>query len=90
MELVTIDQEMIDGAERGSPTQCPVARAINRHWGTDNAKVYRELDGVANFYVHNIWLQPMNENGALVAGEWIERFDRGEPVEPFQILVLPL
>lgn len=76
--IVTVTQEDIDKAERGTGWACPVARAMQRA-------------GVPDPYAGKMWL---SQNGSLDGADalcetpaevatFIDRYDRYLPVEPF-------
>jgi len=74
--LIEVTQNDIDMGMRGAARKCPIARAIERI--TDER------------YKATVWVEPRLIHAGLgyvglpgKAMEFIERFDKGEPVAPF-------
>ena len=84
MEPVRIEvmQEDIDKGERTACEFCPVARAVCRALGERLG--YAKVDGFSIDL--GVWPEEEYRTPAVV-NAFIERFDAGEPVEPFSFLL---
>jgi hypothetical protein len=70
---IEVTQEDIDNGFRASSLGCPIARAVNRVFKTNNAAVLDLVLSVNN----RGWHMPE------VATEFVHNFDAGKPVKPF-------
>lgn len=71
---IQVTQEDIDKGQRVHPIYCPIARAIKRH-------AHKPVRVLADTGITVGGKQYRHTAGSL---EFVERFDMGQPVKPFE------
>lgn len=86
LKRITVTQNDIDLGLRKSFCDCPVARAVRRAFRVKPwRKVYVRHEGilVGEPDDERVWMSDMPDH----IEKFIERFDKGKPVEPFTALI---
>lgn len=80
--LISVTQGDIERGYQGSPSSCPIARAIRRHVGRENMDIMVRPCGLTGRWMagyrlrQTVWIPEE-------AGDFAHRFDNGDPVQPF-------